>query len=479
MKRMQLLALTLVILLIGSIGVVSAATGTNNAGTAGDSPTFTVTDGSGTVLQRTHPTRGDANVRPTQQHIAPAKGAVKTTGAGTRTAGRNPLASGAVLSKAPPSYSWSRDYGGSGYDYALAAQQTSDGGYILAGQTYSWGSGGDAWLVKTDAYGNRLWDYNYGGSGSDEARAVQQTSDGGYILAGETMSYGNGYQLYLVKVNAAGKDIGLQSKSGRQPTWSKTYGGAGYEWGNSVQQTSDGGYIVVGTTASNALMGEQVYALKTDASGNVQWERTYGGNGYDEGRCVREVSGGYVICGYSNSFSGMGVGQAYLIKTDTNGLVMYAGTWETVIGSTAYATFAYQIVQASDGGYVFVGQTNVNGNADMLICKVDASGAWQWSYAYGDSLYDAAYSIAKTSDGGYVLAGALQWADVGGYDYDYYIIKTDAYGIPLWGIDTGTGGADYNDYARSVVQTKDGGIAFAGYNDWQNGGQATLYKYGP
>lgn len=180
------------------------------------------------------------------------------------------------------------------------------------------------------------------------------------------------------------------------------------------------------------------------------------------------------------SFSGTGNDQIYLIKTDTNGFVMNAGTWEDVLGSIDYNTYGYQFVQASDGGYAITGVTLGSGNGDMLICKVDANGVWLWTQYFGGSLYDVGFSIAKTSDGGYVLVGAPQWSDSPtGTDYDHYVVKTDATGTYQWSLDAGARGANNNDYVFSVMQAADGSIVFAGYNTYQNGCQATLYKYGP
>jgi len=206
--------------------------------------------------------------------------------------------------------SWWRTYGGTGSDYGYSVQQTLDGGYIVAGSTGSFGAGGgDFYLIKTDASGDALWTRIYGGTGYDYGYSVQQTLDGGYIIAGYTQSSGAGsYDVYLIKTSASGDTL-----------WTRTYGGADGDGGFSVQQTSDTGYIITGYTYSFGAESTDVYLIKTDASGDTLWTRTYGGTGYDYGRSVRQtLDGGYIIAGYTHSF-GAGCDDVYLIKTDANG----------------------------------------------------------------------------------------------------------------------------------------------------------------
>ena len=158
-------------------------------------------------------------------------------------------ASGAI----PPEEEWNKTFGGTDDDWAWSVQQTSDGGYIIAGTTESYGAGyGDFWLVKTDSEGNEEWNKTFGGTYSDGARSVQQTSDGGYILAGDTFSYGAGYSdFWLVKTDSEGNK-----------EWSKTFGGNAWDGARSVQQTSDGGYIIAGYTGSYGAGGDDFWLVK-------------------------------------------------------------------------------------------------------------------------------------------------------------------------------------------------------------------------
>jgi hypothetical protein len=180
----------------------------------------------------------------------------------------------------------------------------------VAGGTYSFGAGwGAIFLIKTDANGNIQWAKTYGGTSYDIASSVQQTSDGGYIVAGRTYSFGAGYwDIFLIKTDANGNVI-----------WAKTYGGTYIEWASSVQQTSDGGYIVAGTTWSFGAGYNDIFLIKTDASGNIQWAKTYGGTNDDYASSFQQTSdGGYIVAGRTYSF-GAGGSDIFLIKTDANG----------------------------------------------------------------------------------------------------------------------------------------------------------------
>jgi len=165
---------------------------------------------------------------------------------------------------------WSRTYGGALADFGKSVQQTSDGGFIIAGYTYSYGEGGyDAYLIKVDSKGNEKWSKTFGGSLGDYAHSVQQTSDGGYIIAGQTNSIGAGdYDMLLIKTDSHGNE-----------EWEKTYGGAEIDYAYSLQQTSDG-YVLVGSTSSFGI-DHDVYLIKTDSLGNEEWQRTFvGDKGY-------------------------------------------------------------------------------------------------------------------------------------------------------------------------------------------------------
>jgi hypothetical protein len=194
-------------------------------------------------------------------------------------------------------------YGGFDQDDGWSIVQTTDGGYIMCGKTNSFGSGYfDVYLIKTDINGIEQWTQTYGGA-SSVGNSIEQTTDGGYIIVGKTTSFGNGsYDVYLIKTDGNGIE-----------QWYKTYGGTSGEEGNSVKQTTDGGYIITGYTESFGNGMADVYLIKTDANGIEQWSQTFGGASSDGGQSVEQTAdGGYIITGHKGA-------DVYLIKTDVNG----------------------------------------------------------------------------------------------------------------------------------------------------------------
>jgi len=311
---------------------------------------------------------------------------------------------------------WTQTYGGSDFDRGRSVQETLDGGYIIAGYTRSFGAGSrDVYLIKTNPYGDTLWTHTYGGAGWDDGYSVQQTLDEGYIIAGSTNSFGAGmWDVYLIKTDTYGNTI-----------WTQTYGGAGWDDGHSVQQTSDGGYIIAGSTRSFGAGSRDVYLIKTDTSGNALWTQTYGGSDYDDSDSVQQTSdGGYIIIGSKRHLI-TGKSDVYLIKTDSSGDTLWTQTYG---GSSS--DFGNSVQQTSDGGYIIAGSTSSfgAGKSDAYLIKTDPSGNILWTQTYGGSDGDGGSSVQQTSDGGYIIAGSTISFDVGVYDYDVYLIKTDANG---------------------------------------------------
>ena len=260
---------------------------------------------------------------------------------------------------------WTRTYGGESDEWGCSIRQTTDGGYVIAGITGSLGvDTADVYLLKTNASGDTLWTRTYGGTGFDWGNSVQQTTDGGYIIAGFTYSFGVGTpgsdNVYLIKTNASGGTL-----------WTRTYGGTGFDWGNSVQQTTDGGYIIAGTTSTFGAGSDDVYLVKTNAQGDTLWTRTYGGTGEDYGNSVQQTSdGGYIIAGWTESF-GAGLTDVYLIKTNASG----DSLWTRTYGGTSYDE-GNSVQQTKDGGYVIAGYTTSSGtgNVDVYLIKTDSLG---------------------------------------------------------------------------------------------------------
>ena len=354
----------------------------------------------------------------------------------------------------PPPVQWQSSFGGSDWDFGESVQQTSDGGYITVGHTYSSTSFDyDIYLVKSEPNGNIQWQNTFGGDDWDQAYSVQQTSDGGYIIAGSTYSSGNGESdVYLVKTDSSGI-----------VDWDQTFGGAYWDEGYSVRQTSDGGYIIVGLTFSFGAGEYDVYLIKTNPSGRKDYEQVFGGTGDDNAWSVCQTTdGGYIITGYTESF-GAGGRDVYLIKTD-------AATeldWQTTF-DRSNDDVGYFVDQTQDGGYIIAGYTSDycphlgEYQYDMYLIKTDANADLQWANTYpgSDDLCsgdEIGYFAQQTADGGYIIAGETR--SYGSGDADIYLVKTDPDGNKLWHKAIGD---TAQDYAMAVQQTTDGGFIVAG-----------------
>ena len=354
-----------------------------------------------------------------------------------------------------PSLEWSKTFGGEGIDVGRSVQQTADGGYIIVGDTRSYGAGGaDIWLIKTDSNGNRVWEQTFGGTKTDSGYVVQQTADGGYIIAGSTESYGLGFSdVWLVKTDSNGNKL-----------WDKTFGGGFYEWGWSVQQTADGGYIITGSVIPTDV---NIWLIKTDSNGTQSWYRTFSGKSYEKAvSSVRQTAdGGYIIVSDTRSYK-TGV-DVWLIKTDSDGDKM----WEQTFGGTDM-DIGSSVQQTSDGGYIITGKTKSYGagDADVWLIKTDAGGYKVWDQTFGGTEMDAGFSVQQTSDGGYIITGETK--SYGAGDTDVWLIKTDAGGYKVW---DQTFGSTEMDAGFSVQQTSDGGYIITGETKSYGAGDADVW----
>ena len=289
---------------------------------------------------------------------------------------------------------WQKVYSAANSTYAYAIQLTSDGGYIVAGSTDPSGTDIlDAWVLKLDASGTVSWQKTYGGANLDNTNDIQPTSDGGYIVVGSTESSGAGIDdAWVIKLDAAGA-----------VTWQKTYGGANLDVANSIQPTSDGGYIVAGYTDSSGVGIDDAWVIKLDAAGAVAWQKTYGGANSDIAYTIQPTSdGGYIVAGSTDSF-GAGNNDAWILKLDSAGAV----AWQKTYGSTV-PDVANSIQLTGDKGYIVTGYTNSSstGDSDVLVIKLDSDGTVAWQKTYGGETFDnLAFSIQTTSDDGYIVAG--------------------------------------------------------------------------
>jgi uncharacterized delta-60 repeat protein len=325
---------------------------------------------------------------------------------------------------------WAKSYGGTGEeDCAYSIQQTSDGGYVMAGDTTSFGESADhVWIVKLNGDGTIAWEHASRAAGADHARSIQQTSDGGYVVAGWT-GLGAGWEdVWVLKLNSDG-----------EVAWQKAYGGADEEKPSQIQQTSDGGYIVAGVARSFGVGGYDLWVLKLNSTGTVSWQKTYGGPDYEETGSIQQTSdGGYIVLGGTSSF-GAGLNDLWVLKLNDDGTV----AWQKTYGGTDYEETG-SIQQTSDGGYIVAGKTHSfgAGGGDFWVLKLDSAGTVEWEKTYGGTNEDYAYSIQQTADGGYVVAGDTTSFGAGGEDF--WVLKLDSDGTILFNPASGAQMADTN-----------------------------------
>jgi len=365
--------------------------------------------------------------------------------------------------QSPPDIEWDKTFGGDKIDWGCYVQQTYDGGYIISGaidrNPYTpWK--GFGYLLKIDSSGNEEWDQKFFVETCWDvvAQSVQQTDDNGdgikndgYIIVGYT-GFTWQYDLYLVKTDINGKVL-----------WTRIIGlYDAFDRGVSVQQTTDGGYIITGNTQSYGSGGGDVWLLKFDSNGYEEWNKTFGGGYRDYGFCVQQTSdGGYIITGDTESF---GVdGDVYLIKTDSSG----NEEWNKTFGGNKWDN-SHSVQQTTDNGYIITGwYTTIAGDRDIYLIKTDSSGNEEWSKTYGGNYDDVSYSVQQTAYGGYFITG-FSCTDPIYCNPDVYLIKTDSSGNEEW---SETLNKTKNNEGYCGKQTKDGGYIISGYtgSNYSNG----------
>ena len=346
----------------------------------------------------------------------------------------------------PPEIEWDKTFGGSGDDVANSIIQTTDGGYAVAGDTYSKGAGdADFWVVKLDKNGNRMWDKTFGGSSLDVAKSIIQTKDDGFAVVGYTYSKGAGRpdfsDFWVIKLNKKGKKI-----------WDKTFGGSGEDRAHSIIQTTDGGFAVTGFTESQGARSYDFWVIKLNKKGKKIWDKKFAGKGRDKAySIIQTTDGGFAVTGETPS-KGAGWVAFWVIRLDENGNRI----WDKTFGETF--DVAYSIIQTTDSGFAVAGKTMLGvGSSDFWVVRLDKNGNKIWDKTFGGSSLDRAYSIIQTKDGGFAVAGTTKSKGAG--DADFWVVKLDENGNRIW--DKTFGGWD-PDWAYSIIQTKDGGFAVAG-----------------
>jgi len=331
--------------------------------------------------------------------------------------------------------------------------ETKTGGFTLTGKTYS--AGGDVedvYVVTLDEKGNVLWTKTIAGKHDQSGNVIIQTKDGGYVLTGQAYSTDwSGEDVYVVKLDAQGNI-----------TWTKAIGGSDDEFGYSITQTNDDGYIITGAISSKEGEGENIYIVKLDASGNTVWNKTITGKPFAHGAAiVQNKDGSYTIGGYkaatADAHNKADHFDFYITKIDSTGNTI----WDKTIGG-AGSKSNYSMIQTSDGGYAITGaiDSSVVSNEDVYVVKLDGEGTVQWTKTVGGNQKDIGTAIIQNKDGGYAIAGATKSSGAG--SFDVYVITLDEKGNVVW---TKTIGGEGDDEGESIVQTQDGGYAIGGFTN--------------
>lgn len=363
----------------------------------------------------------------------------------------------------PPDTMWTRTYGGYGNDIGYAICSCLDGGYLVAGYTSSYGNGPQsAYFVRINEIGDTLWTRAYGGSSWDGAHYAYATTDTGYLIAGYTESFGSGGKdMYLLKLNQHGDTIWTKTYgsylqdcayvlcaahdggylvSGYRDgpsgwtkgdlwllkideygdtLWTRVYGGTGDDYGISLRHTLDGNYIISGVNSHQSAGGKDAWLLKINTVGDTIWSRVYGGSLEDVGYGVNVTSdSGYIMTGYINGTGAWTAGDLWLIKTDAYG----DSLWTKVYGSTG-EDFGFEVYETPDHGFIIAGETGFGaGQVDVWLVRTDQYGDTAWTQTYGGAARDASLGLCVTGEGGYAIAGHT--SSFGSGNADVFVIKT-------------------------------------------------------
>jgi predicted secreted protein len=337
---------------------------------------------------------------------------------------------------------WSNTYGASHTYAATSVEPTSDGGYIMVSSTANVKTDTTAWVVKLNGDGTVKWQSRYGadafGCCFATSFAVAEGKDQTFIVAGTTYSgLAGGHDAWLLKLDRAGNTF-----------WQKSYGGSADDTANAVVPARNGGYVVAGSTRSFGAGGSDAWVFKVDSSGNVLWQKAYGGTNDDSANAIIQTrNGGYVVVGSTQSF-GAGASDAWVIKLDPSGNII----WQKAYGGSG-TDYATSVVPTPDGGYMVAGVTNSfgAGGYDFWVFRLDGSGNLLWQKTYGRRYDDLAYSLTRGIKGGYVIAGSST-----GTDMAALVIQIDERGHIIWQNKYG------EEQVRSVAAASDGGFIASG-----------------
>ncbi len=320
---------------------------------------------------------------------------------------------------------WTRTYGkqidtssfvqnGSGNE-GYQITQTQDGGFLFVGERHEIAGGtSDAYLVRTNAQGELMWARMYGGDDNEYAIGAVQDEQGDFIVGGFTETFGAGIRdMFLFKVTEGGDTL-----------WTRTFGGESIDAANDMKQTSDGGFIMTGYTFSYGAGSSDVYVVRTDSIGQVVWQKTFGGTLNDIGHSITETAdGGFVIVGETESF-GVGNRDVYLLRLNADGLLQ----WSYAYGGSNYEA-GNAVVIRENGDIAITGYTRGEGAGaeDFLLLLADDQGTMKWARTYGGPEDETAKAIIATPDNGFLMTGYARSFSLGGLDV--YLVRTDSMGI--------------------------------------------------
>jgi hypothetical protein len=330
-------------------------------------------------------------------------------------------------------------------------------GYIIVGMTNNSDiTDCDLYIMKTDLNGNMLWQKIYGGARPDYPYSLCETSDGNFFVTGFTQSFGPGdYDVYLIKFDGNGEKI-----------WEKTYAGWGNDEAREIIKTSDNNYMIAGTSSStNWTSNQNAFLMKIDVNGDVIWRKFYGGPAKEYGNGVKECSdGGFILTGQTFSF-GQG-GNTYLVKTNASGDTLWTRHWGGPLAEEGVS-----IVTHSDGSSTLaVRDSTSNQDIDVRIMKVDASGSVLFDKVYGGTMKDTPKTINKTADGGFII-GAIS-RSFGWINPDMWLMKFNSIGDTSW---TKRYGHTDHEHCHMAKEHIDGGILAIGHARSWGPGQKIMF----
>lgn len=354
----------------------------------------------------------------------------------------------------PQTILWNHTYGGDSYDEADAVRQTYDGGFIAAGYTQSFGLGrfGNGYIIRTDENGDTLWTRMFGSDGIDVFADLIVTPDSGCIAIGLTDTPANFENIYVVKVDKNGNTV-----------FEKNFGGPQKDVALSIAPSEDGGFVMTGGTKSFSVGEEDLFLFKINSEGDSLWFKTYGTPSNDPGYGISSTpDGGFIVTGLYNW------SDAWLLKVDAVGDTL----WTKTFGGSNYEE-ANLGIETPDKGIIFCGSTSSYGagELDAYLVKTDSSGNFLWQKTFGGSGYDEGRKIVKNPNGGYIILANTDSQVYG--DLNYFIISVNENGDSIWTKTIGTPSGEERAYGIQNISSNEYIIAGSTY-DQTNFGQATL-----